>query len=146
MPNETIEKFGYPQNVLAEYAHWTVLLRKVQSTAGCVILACSDEAQALPAVSPEAWAEFGGVTADVEGALRSAFAFDKINYLLLMMVDKHVHFHVLPRYAASRRFEGVEFKDPGWPRAPALTEATEISEEVFGKLLAHLKERWPARR
>jgi diadenosine tetraphosphate (Ap4A) HIT family hydrolase len=142
MPNETITGFGYPENVIAEYPHWTVLLRKVQNTAGCLILACNEEAQALPAVSAAAWAEFPKVTADVEGALRAAFAFDKINYLLLMMVDKHVHFHVLPRYAASRRFEGVEFNDAGWPRAPALGEAAVVPDEVFVALRVHLKERW----
>ena len=146
MPNETIEKFGHPENVLATYEHWTVMLRRVQNTAGCMILACNEDAECLPAVSAAAFAELPMVTADLEGALREAFSFDKINYLLLMMVDKHVHFHVLPRYAESRRFEGVEFRDAGWPRAPALAEAAEVPDEVFRKLRAHLKERWPTRR
>lgn len=145
MPHETIQKFGYPANVLCEYPHWTVLLRGVQNTAGCLILACNEEAESLPAVSAAAWAELPKVTADLEAVLRKAFAFDKINYLLLMMVDKHVHFHVLPRYAESRRFEGVEFKDAGWPRAPALGEAAQVPEEVFGKLRAHLRALWPAK-
>jgi diadenosine tetraphosphate (Ap4A) HIT family hydrolase len=145
MANETIQKFGYPHNVLAEYRHWTVLLRGMQTTAGSLILACNEEATSVPEVSTAAWTELPAVTADLEGVLRDVFAFDKINYLLLMMVDKHVHFHVLPRYAQSRHFEGVELKDPGWPRAPALGEAAQLSEEVFGKLRAHLKERWPAK-
>lgn len=144
MPNETIQKFGYPQNTLAEYAHWTVLLRGVQNTAGCVILACNEEAETLPAVSAAAFAELPKVTRDLESVLRDAFSFDKINYLLLMMVDKHVHFHVLPRYAQSRSFEGVEFKDAGWPRAPALGESAQVPEDVFKKLHTHLKKRWPA--
>ena len=144
MPNETIQKLGYPQNVLAEYPHWTVLLRGVQNTAGCLVLACNEEAETLPAVSAAAFAELPTVTRDLEGVLRAAFSFDKINYLLLMMVDKHVHFHVLPRYATSRSFEGVEFRDAGWPRAPALGESAQVPEDVFRKLHAHLKERWPA--
>ncbi|HEY3450664.1 MAG TPA: hypothetical protein VGK67_30185 [Myxococcales bacterium] len=145
MPNETIQKFGYPANVLCEYQHWTVLLRGVQNTAGCLILACNEEAAAVPEVSAAAWAEFPRVTADLESTLKAAFHFDKINYLLLMMVDKHVHFHVLPRYAEPRTFEGVEFKDAGWPRAPALGEAAKVPDEVFAKLRTHLKERWPQR-
>ncbi len=146
MPHETIQKFGYPHNVLAEYRHWTVLLRGTQTTLGSLILACNEEATSMPEVSAAAWTELPDVTADLEGVLRAAFSFDKINYLLLMMVDKHVHFHVLPRYAESRHFEGLECKDPGWPRAPALGEAAPLSEDVFGKLRAHLEDRWPPKR
>lgn len=143
MPNETIQKFGYPKNVVAESEHWVVLLRGMQSTLGSVILAVNEDAESLPAVSPAAYAELPKVTAALEGALRAAFAFDKINYLLLMMVDKHVHFHVLPRYGAPRTFEGLEFKDPGWPRVPSLGEATQVPDDVFEKLRAHLASHWP---
>jgi len=142
MPNETIQKFGYPKNVVAEYDHWVVLLRGMQSTLGSLILACNEDAESLPAVSPAAYAQLPAVTAALERALHEAFGFDKINYLLLMMVDKHVHFHVLPRYSTPRTFEGVEFKDPGWPRAPALGEATQVPDDTFEKLRAHLAGVW----
>lgn len=143
MPNETIMKFGYPDTVLAEYQYWTVLLRGWQNTVGCMILACNEEAESLPEVSTAAYQELSAVTADLEGVLRDAFSFDKINYLLLMMVDRHVHFHVLPRYAESRTFKGVEFPDPGWPKAPALAEAATVPDEVFMDLHDYLKRRWP---
>lgn len=143
MPNETVEKFGYPQTLLAEYEHWVVLLRGMQSTLGSVILACTEDAESLPAVSIAAYAELPKVTAAVESALRAAFAFEKINYLLLMMVDKHVHFHVLPRYSGTQTFEGVEFPDPGWPRAPVLAEAPKVPAEVFETLRVHLASHWP---
>jgi diadenosine tetraphosphate (Ap4A) HIT family hydrolase len=39
----------------------------------------------------------------------------KINYLMLMMVDPHVHFHVLPRYEGDRSHGGIEVVDAGWP-------------------------------
>ena len=48
-------------------------------------------------------------TADIERALRATFDHQKINYLALMMVDPHVHFHVIPRYSGSREFEGSTF-------------------------------------
>lgn len=143
MPNATIEKFGYPDTLLAETEHWVVLLRGMQNSAGCMVLACKQDATSLAGLSPAAAAELPGVCADLEAALREAFAFDKINYLALMMVDPHVHFHVLPRYAEPRTFEGVEFRDAGWPRAPALGQAAEVPPEVFQKLRDHLKDRWP---
>ena len=43
---------------------------------------------------------------DLDTALAKTFAPDKLNYLMLMMVDPDVHFHVLPRYAAARAFAG----------------------------------------
>lgn len=143
MPNETIGKLGYPDTVLAEYERWTALIRGFQNTVGCMILACNEKAESMRAVSAAAYSELSAMTADLEGALQAAFSFDKINYLLLMMVDKPVHFHVLPRYAEGRTFEGVEFPDPGWPRAPALGEAEEVSVDVLRKLQAHSKEHWP---
>ena len=53
-----------------------------------------------------------------------SFEPQKMNYILLMMVDKYVHWHVIPRYDGPRQMGGVTFEDSGWPRTPALTEAT----------------------
>ncbi len=39
---------------------------------------------------------------------------------MLMMVDPHVHFHVIPRYDGDRAWDGVEFADAGWPGPPDL--------------------------
>ena len=59
--------------------------------------------------------------------MRAAFACDKLNYLMLMMVDPDVHFHVLPRYAVEREFGGVRFTDPGWPKVPNLGHENELA-------------------
>ena len=48
--------------------------------------------------------EFQNVVKDIEEALRASFNYDKINYPLLMMRDKHTHFHAIPRYAEKRLF------------------------------------------
>ena len=50
--------------------------------------------------------------------LRRLVAYEKINYLMLMMVDRDVHFHVIPRYAGERVHEGVSFPDAGGPPFP----------------------------
>ncbi|MDX1576719.1 MAG: HIT family protein, partial [Kiloniellales bacterium] len=90
-----------------------------------------------------AFAELGRAVGDIETCLREAFAYDKINYLMLMMVDPHVHFHVLPRYAAPRSFSGATFADAGWPAAPDLKAVNEITAEQRARLIAHLREGWP---
>jgi diadenosine tetraphosphate (Ap4A) HIT family hydrolase len=143
--NSTITKFGYPDTLIREYEHWVVLLRQKQVTLGCLILACKGEATAFPDIPEAAFAELKQVTAEVEGALKRAFAFERVNYLILMMVDPHVHFHVIPRYSAPRSFAGVEFPDRGWPKHPDMLGATELPGNQFDALRDHLKAAWAGR-
>ena len=61
---------------------------------------------------------------------------------MFMMADPEVHFHILPRYASDRKFENKVFKDVGWPNPPDTKAVNEISEEIFEKLVAKLKEKF----
>jgi diadenosine tetraphosphate (Ap4A) HIT family hydrolase len=140
--NDTIRKFGYPQTLVREYQHWMVLVRPKQVTVGSLVLACKDPARALSEISAEAFGELATVTKEMESALRRTFAPDKLNYLLLMMVDPDVHFHVIPRYASARKFEGLEFSDPAWPRPPDLARENPIGAEGLEALRAYLERSW----
>lgn len=144
-PNQTIAKFGYPETLLAEYDHWVVLLRPKQVTLGALVLACKDPATAFSHIDQAAFVELRTATGDIEEALGKAFDFDKINYLMLMMVDPHVHFHVIPRYSSAKTFEDVSFVDAGWPATPDLTSDNEASGETLSSIAAFLRERWPSR-
>ncbi len=146
MPHETLLKFNYPNTLLREYTHWAVLLRPQQVTVGSLVLVCRAEVTSMAGVSAEAFAELQTVTTALEEALKRVFAFDKINYLLLMMVDKHVHFHVIPRYATPRPVGDVEFSDRAWPKPPDVTQALELTEQQFTELFQLLRTAWPAER
>ena len=141
--NATITKFGYPASLLREYTNWVVLLRPVQPTLGSLVLACKEEASSLGAVSATAYAELSVATAELERALRAAFDCQKLNYLALMMVDPHVHFHVIPRYSEAREFEGSTFLDAAWPKPPDLTSALTLSQAQMSALHAALRAAWP---
>jgi len=91
-------------------------------------------------VSREAFCELKEITTAIENHLKRCFTYDKINYLMLMMVDPDVHFHVLPRYAQPQLFSDHEFNDPGWPGPPTLTQYNETGEETIQKLLQILRE------
>ncbi len=143
MPHETILKFGYPQTLLHEYEHWVVLLRPKQVTVGSLVLACKEDAQRVSDVSAEAFAEMKTVSTDLETALQKAFSYDKINYLLLMMVDKQVHFHVLPRYAEARQVAGGTCTDAAWPGPPDVTQALDLTDEQLGEVKDMLGAAWP---
>ncbi|MGE0211262.1 MAG: HIT family protein [Parvibaculaceae bacterium] len=143
MTNATARKFGHPSSLIADYQHWWVLLRPAQVTLGALVLVCKDEARAFSGISPAAFAELSRVTRDVETGLNAFRPYDKINYLMLMMVDPDVHFHVLPRYAEPQEFEGQAFADKGWPGVPDLASAVTLPEDKSSRLLSALKAAWP---
>ena len=124
--NATIAKFGYPATLIAEFDHWVVLLRAAQPTLGSLILAAKSDATAFGNLPAEAHAELKTVTATIEAALTKAVDYAKINYLMLMMVDPHVHFHVIPRYEGERSGGGMTVPDAGWPGQPDLGAAVKL--------------------
>jgi diadenosine tetraphosphate (Ap4A) HIT family hydrolase len=140
--NETITRFGYPQTLIADYEHWLVLLRPAQPTLGSLILAARSEATAFAELGPAAFAELSKVIADIETTLRVAVRYAKINYMMLMMVDPHVHHHIIPRYDGERQAVGLSIADSGWPKLPVLGDAVELTAEQIEALVAWLKEGW----
>jgi diadenosine tetraphosphate (Ap4A) HIT family hydrolase len=136
--NPTIEKFGYPDSLIREYDHWVVLLRPAQVTLGSLVLAAKSDASAYSELTPEAFAEQGRVVGHIERALQAFCAYEKINYLMLMMVDREVHFHVIPRYSASRENDGTTFPDHGWPGQPDLGKAVVPTEDLARRIHAQL--------
>lgn len=140
--NATIVKFGYPATLIADYPHWLVLLRPQQPTLGSLVLAARSDVTALSALPAPAFAELASVTAAIEATLARAVRYEKLNYLMLMMVDPHVHCHVIPRYAGERSLCGVTKADGGWPAAPALGDAVALSAAEIAALAAALKADW----
>jgi len=138
--NATMEKFGWPATLVADFTHWVVLLRPAQPTLGSLVLAAKSDAKAFGDLPAGAHAELEQVTRAIEGALRSAVGYEKLNYLMLMMVDPHVHFHVLPRYEGERSGCGLTIADAGWPGQPDLGSAIKLDEAQTAALVAWLKE------
>ena len=137
-----MRKFGAPDTCVRNYRYWTVLLRPAQVTLGSLVLAAFEPARALADLSRDSFNELGEVIRDIEQSLARAFAFDKINYLLLMMVDPDVHFHVIPRYATERSFGGVKFTDPGWPGVPDLSQKNAAGDKTMQRILSHIRTCW----
>jgi diadenosine tetraphosphate (Ap4A) HIT family hydrolase len=123
MANATMKTFGFPDTLVRQFDHWAVLVRPAQVTLGSLVLVSTSEATAFGALPPGAHAELGLVIPAIEAALREFIVYEKINYLMLMMVDPHVHFHVLPRYEGTRDWSGLNLADSGWPGPPDLKSA-----------------------
>ncbi len=140
--NATARKFGDPATRIARCGLWTVLLRPRQPTLGSLVLVCEESVSAFGQVSATGYADLAQTTRRVEAMLSAAFSHDKINYLMLMMVDPDVHFHVLPRYATLRQFAGQTFADTAWPGAPDLGLDLALDAATQAALVARLREVW----
>lgn len=128
--------FDKKNNLIKEYKYWSLLVRNRNSTLGNCIVLLKRHAAAFSDVTKEEMQELAIVTKETEHAIKKAWNYDKINWMLLMMQDQHVHFHVLPRYAGKRVFAGQEWTDDAWPAmAKIFTEKKiDLSSEILLKM------------
>lgn len=140
--NATLEKFDYPSSLIHSYRYWSILLRPQQPTLGSLILGAHSEVESLGQLPEAAFTELNKITQHIELCLTRCFNYDKINYLMLMMVDPHVHYHVIPRYARDRSFENLTVSDDGWPGLPDLSTENLFDIEQKEQLLCLLKSQW----
>ena len=141
-PNATMVKFGYPASLVHQYDHWVVLARPAQCTLGALVLVNTSAAQSFAEIGEASFRELNRVTQDIEQSLKSFREFQKINYLMLMMVDKEVHFHVIPRYEHDQEFDGAAYTDPGWPMAPDLAAGPVLEGDDLASLVSQLQRAW----
>ncbi len=142
MTNPTATAFGYPHTLVAETRHWLVLVRPKQPTWGSLALVCKEPVQAFADLSPEAFADLKVATTGIEAMLSRVVGYERINYLMLMMVDRDVHFHILPRYDGTREDAGLTFPDAGWPGPPALGQTVDLAPDQAANLARRLAEVW----
>lgn len=142
MANPTMVRFGYPDTLVREWDHWVVLLRPAQVTLGSLILAAKSAATAYSELPDEAFAEQAVAVRAIESALKRFCGYERINYLMLMMVDPNVHFHVIPRYSEPRSLGGVDFPDVGWPGPPDLKSAVELEPRQLASIREELGARF----
>ena len=128
--NDTIYTFGYPETLIKEYDHWGVFLRVSHVTLGSLVIVAKSDATNLGKLTSDEWAEFAMVSNDMENLLRNTFGAEKFNYLALMMVDPHVHFHFIPRYSKPVEFNGRTYTDPDWPIKTELKPIEASKEEL----------------
>lgn len=140
--NATMQKFGAPHTIIRRFQYWSVMLRPAQATLGAMVLAAHESAQAFSELSPASFTELHIITTQIESTLQKAFQNDKLNYLMLMMVDPDVHFHVIPRYAQTKKFMNIEFVDTGWPAMPNLAKINETDTSINQQIMDHIKTCW----
>jgi len=139
--NKTLKKFGYPKSLLKEFDNWYLLFRLEQVTLGSLILITKNNETSLSSISDSGFNEFSKVIKIIENVLDDTFAFKKINYLMYMMVDPEVHYHIIPRYSEQKYFKDTLFEDKGWPGLPALSEPNMIDKKLQKKIITYLRDK-----
>ncbi len=119
--------------------HWSVLVRKGQITLGTLVLAANRNFISVSELTRDELLELPEVVSQLEAALTKAFAYDKINYLCLMMSDRHYHSHVVPRYEGTRTFDEQDWDDTDWPGPPNIAVAP-ADDETLLAIRDHLKQ------
>ncbi len=126
--------------VLYEGTQWRLVLNRDQRLLGKCFVVTRRHLEAVAELTPEEWSELHLLLARVTRVLFAAFRPAHFNYAFLQNQDRHVHLHVIPRYAGQRSFAGLSFADRDYPahyRVPAAARC--LAPEPFHKLAQSLK-------
>jgi diadenosine tetraphosphate (Ap4A) HIT family hydrolase len=116
-------KFEIQKYTVAENDSWVWSLRPNQVTLGSSILSLKRHATKFSEVTAAEMKDLQDLIVRLESSVKKTFNYEIMNYLMLMMVDHHVHFHVIPRYPDAKKFKELEWIDKGWPSLPVMAES-----------------------
>ena len=133
------EKFKVDDLLIVQTDYWRWSVRHIQCTLGAGILSLKRPAEAMSDLNAEEGADLIKITKIIEAALKKSFKAEKMNYIMLMMVDYHIHYHVIPRYSMDIQFANHTFKDLGWPKPPVL-DGDAVNFETLSTIRDFIKE------
>ena len=133
--NQILKKFNFKNNVIKIYKNWFLLLRPEQVTFGSMVLIEKNFKKKISNLKKDSFSELKEITIDIEKKIKKILKFDKINYLSLMMIDREVHLHIIPRYKNVTKFDKDTFKDYGWPTLPNFKKKNSLSNAQRQKLI-----------
>ena len=127
--------------ILVESTHWRLVLNHNQNLLGNCFLVLRRHLEAVTDMSSEEWADLHRESARATEALKVVFQPDHFNYPFLQNQDRHVHLHIIPRYAGARTFAGLTFTDPDYPSHYAVSAPVRtLSEEQATLLVNQLRQ------
>lgn len=134
------EKFKVEELTILKNESWTWSVRPGQPTLGSGVISLNRYALEMSDVTSEELIKLGELIKDLEKVVKKVFNHNIMNYLMLMMVDHHVHYHVIPRYDGNRTFENLTWIDNGWPALPTLGDNQHSDKNLLTKIQTVLKE------
>ncbi len=117
------EKFKVEELLVYRNEAWSWSVRPAQPTLGAAIISLNRYAPSFSEVTAAEMAQLAEIHSKLENAVKNVFNHNIMNYLALMMVDHHVHYHAIPRYDGERELAGNKWVDNGWPALPSIQDS-----------------------
>jgi diadenosine tetraphosphate (Ap4A) HIT family hydrolase len=125
--------------VLRESGHWRIALNRNQNLLGKTIVVLRRHEEAVTGLSSTEWSELHAELAWLTERLLAAFAPDHFNYAFLQNEDRHVHLHVIPRYASARTVAEEVFADVAYPDHYVPGEERRLDPELIDAIAAAVR-------
>jgi len=120
---------------IKDYKLWTLYLSESQPLVGCLCLVLKRHIIEFEALNEKEWAELKQAEKEALAALKLLFLPDAFDVMQLGSADRHICFHVVPRYAKPRTYSKRVFADENYGKM--VTWQDEASDEIFLRLLAN---------
>lgn len=127
--------------VIHESDHWRVVVNRNQNLLGKVMIVLHRHEESVALLTQAEWADLQGQIQWTVTGLTRAFAPDHFNHVFLQNQDRHVHLHVIPRYAGQREFLGARFVDPGYPGHYGLGDERIVESDFAQRIAGALGDR-----
>ena len=119
--------------------HWTLVLNENQATLGRAFFALDRHETDIAALTEDELASLWTFLRETKQALIALFAPDHFNYMFLMNLTPHAHFHIFPRYAAPRDFAGQAWADSRFGDHYDAAESRAVDDLVMDALASALR-------
>lgn len=127
-------KFKIDKTLVKEYKNWYWLIRPKQVTLGSGILLSKHNKSNFSDLNQDSFSELKTIISEIEATLKRMISYDKINYLMLMMEDPIVHYHIIPRHESARLMSRIRVRDHGYPGPPKLEKYHSLNEDEILEL------------
>jgi diadenosine tetraphosphate (Ap4A) HIT family hydrolase len=143
MPDNAIELFNQSKHRVYEGEYWNVIMSYNQGYLGRSIVYLKSRiiADTLALTAEEHSELWDSILPRLTKALKDAFGADRINYAHLANHEKHVHWHVVPRYDSPVEFGGIEFVDPK-PNGNFVTGEKDLSPEILDNIFEEIRKHY----
>jgi diadenosine tetraphosphate (Ap4A) HIT family hydrolase len=101
--------------ILDDSTFWRLVLNRNQNLVGKSMLVSQRHVERVDCLAADEWDDLRIQIRRLTAALREVVQPDHFNYAFLQNQDRHVHLHVIPRYASPRMVAGIQVDDADYP-------------------------------
>lgn len=127
------------RGVILQNDFWTLVLNENQATLGRVFFALSRHETDIAALTDAEVLSLWAFVREAKVALSALFAPSHYNFMFLMNLTPHVHFHIFPRYAQPAEFAGQTFADSRYGNHYDPDESHTLDAAAEEQLIAALR-------